>query len=108
MTLVRPHIAQWYRCRDTGQLFEVVSTDDADKTVELQDYDGNLDEIELSEWYALHLEAVDPPSDLNVFDIPPTGEATGGEGDLDDVNRERYRLTEVASPRGLLADGAED
>ena len=58
---IKPEIGRWYQCRDRGQLFEVVSIDGS--TVELQDYDGNLDELDVRSWFSLDLEAVAAPED---------------------------------------------
>jgi hypothetical protein len=107
MSLVQPHIGQWYFCRDTGLLFEVVSTDAVDKTIELQDADGNLDEIDYAGWYALNLEAVEPPGDLNAFDTPLANEA-GAESDFDGARYERSALMQEAQQNDSLGYSAED
>jgi hypothetical protein len=79
MNFIQPTVGQWYLCRDTGRLFEVVSADD-DETIELQDYEGNFDEVEDGVWSTLHLDAVDPPEDLSVFDSA-AGEVDGSDDD---------------------------
>ena len=60
---IKPEIGRWYQCRDRGQVFEVVSIDNGDGTVELQDYDGNLDEVDVRAWFTLDIEAVAAPED---------------------------------------------
>jgi hypothetical protein len=80
MNLIEPEMGQWYVDRKTGRLFEVVSVDDADHTIELQDYDGNLDEIERREWSSLIVESVDPPEDLRgIFDIADSDDEEDGQ-----------------------------
>jgi len=49
MNTRQPGIGDWYRLR--GELFEVVAVDDADGTVEVQTFDGTLEEIELEDWH---------------------------------------------------------
>ena len=46
MAVAYPVIGHWYR-RTNGTLFEVVAVDEQDATVELQFFDGTIDEIEL-------------------------------------------------------------
>jgi hypothetical protein len=58
---IKPEVGHWYQCSDRGQLFEVVSIDGG--TVELQDFDGNLDEMDVRAWFSLDLEAVAAPED---------------------------------------------
>jgi hypothetical protein len=51
-----------------------------DDTIEIQDYDGALDEIELEAWPTDDLEATDPPEDLTgVYDMATPDEADGGD-----------------------------
>ena len=70
MKFLKPIVGQWYVNRDTDGMFEIVSVDDATGAVELQDYEGTLDEIDADEWLALNIEEIDPPEDLiGIFDI---------------------------------------
>ena len=62
MAIVIPAIGKWYR-RSNGSLFEVVAVDKEDGTVEVQYFDGTIDEIELDNWPKLILEAVGAPED---------------------------------------------
>lgn len=58
-----PSVTQWYRHLDKGQEFQVTALDEDAGMVELQHFDGDLEEIELEEWYALELEPIEPPED---------------------------------------------
>jgi hypothetical protein len=79
MNPVNPIVGEWYLSRNTGRMFEVVSVDD-DGTIELQDYDGNLDEFDRGAWLAQDVETIDPPEDLaGVFDMEAPDEADGGD-----------------------------
>lgn len=60
-TRVFPVIGQWYERRDKGGLFQVVALDEALQTVEIQEFDGNLDEVDFDTWRDLQpLEAAAP------------------------------------------------
>jgi hypothetical protein len=48
-----PIIGNWYCHLDKGQRFRVVSIDEKKETVEVQNFDGNLDEHEMESWYQL-------------------------------------------------------
>ena len=58
----RPAIGRWYR-RANGQLFEVVALDEDDATVELQFFDGTIDEVDLETWDNLRIIRVAAPED---------------------------------------------
>jgi len=62
MAVAYPLIGHWYR-RHNGSVFEVVAVDQQDSTVELQYFDGTIDEIDLETWPALLFEAVEAPDD---------------------------------------------
>ncbi len=62
MTPLEPVIGHWYR-RGRRKLFEVVAMDDADQTIELQHFDGTVEEMELANWPAPLLEEVGAPED---------------------------------------------
>lgn len=62
MAVAYPEIGHWYR-RSNGSLFEVVAVDSQAATVELQFFDGTIDEIDLENWPRLLIEAVGAPDD---------------------------------------------
>ena len=47
----QPDIGKWYRASD-GNLFEVVAVDDDDRTIEVQYFDGTVEELDLEDWDA--------------------------------------------------------
>ena len=47
VTRLLPEIGRWYAHRDKGEIFQVVAVDDHARVVEIQDVDGDVDEIEL-------------------------------------------------------------
>ncbi len=56
-------IGQWYLRRDKGEMFLVTGTDERAGTVEVQTFDGDLDEIDADTWSTLPLERAPPPED---------------------------------------------
>lgn len=58
-----PIINQWYHYPQKSQKFQVTAIDDKAETVEVQYFDGNLDEFELSIWYAMEVERIEEPED---------------------------------------------
>lgn len=71
MTSLSPIVGEWYR-RSDGALFEVVAIDRDDGTVELQHFDGTLEEIDLDSWEEQEFEEAQPPDDwTGSVDIEP-------------------------------------
>lgn len=66
-----PAIGQWFR-RPNGTLLEVVAVDEDQMTVEIQFFDGTIDEIELDTWRDQFLIEVAAPDDwLGSVDMDP-------------------------------------
>jgi hypothetical protein len=57
-----PRIGDWYR-NTTGETFEIVARDDDDETLELQYYDGTIEELDAESWEYIHPEPIEPPED---------------------------------------------
>jgi len=62
MAVLYPVIGQWFS-RPNGTLFEVVAVDEDGGTVELQQFDGTLDEVEMDAWPELLLTEASAPED---------------------------------------------
>jgi hypothetical protein len=62
----RPDIGEWYRIRG-GNQFEVVAIDEDDGTIEVQYFDGTVEELDVGDWEAQHandeIEEADAPDD---------------------------------------------
>jgi len=56
-----PEVGKWYAHRDKGQMFQVVAVDA--EYVEIQDFDGDVDELDVDTWSAMPLEPAEPPED---------------------------------------------
>ena len=61
-TEYEPRIGDWYRTVN-GENFEIVALDPDDSTLEIQYFDGTVEELDLDTWYELDLESVEPPED---------------------------------------------
>jgi len=57
-----PEIGNWFR-GDNGKTFEVVAVDDKDRTIEIQHFDGTLEEIDAEGWQEMAAQPIDPPED---------------------------------------------
>ncbi len=78
-----PIVGHWYAHHDKGALFQVVALDDDAGTVEIQEFDGGLDELDLDEWRSLSVYAAAQPEDWG--------------GPLDDVEPDEFGYTDLAT-----------
>jgi len=66
-----------------GSLFEVVAVDEDDATIELQHFDGTIDEVDLDGWVDLHAEPAEAPEDwsgsvdIDLEDLPDPESSLG-------------------------------
>lgn len=75
-----PLVDQWYRREDKGQTFQVVAVDETAGVVELQHFDGDVEELDLDTWYQLDLQPVEPPEDWSgPLDVGELDDLTGTE-----------------------------
>ncbi|MBI5463109.1 MAG: hypothetical protein HY941_13065 [Gammaproteobacteria bacterium] len=61
-TEYEPRIGDWYRTV-TGDNFEIVALDADDETLEIQYFDGTVEELDMDTWYELNIEPIEPPED---------------------------------------------
>ena len=65
-----PIIDQWYAHLDKGQRFFVVAINDEEKTVDIQHFDGEIQELSMNEWRNLQIElSVEPENWTGALDI---------------------------------------
>ena len=57
-----PRIGDWYRTA-TGEEFEIVALDEDDQTIEIQYFDGTVEELDPEAWLELDIVPIDPPED---------------------------------------------
>ncbi len=79
----KPIVDQWYRHLDKGESFRVVAIDEDARTVEIQDFDGDVEEIDLENWYVMDIEPIEPPEDLT--------------GPMDDIERDDLGYTDTGT-----------
>ena len=58
-----PEIGQWYARQDMDTLFQVVAIDEDTGLIEIQDADGDVDELDTETWRALPISEAAPPED---------------------------------------------
>lgn len=63
MNPLSPTVEQWYRHLDKGEMFRVVATDPDEGWVEIQNFSGEIEQLEEEEWRALKVETCDAPED---------------------------------------------
>jgi hypothetical protein len=84
-TELDPIVGNWYRHLDKGQLFRVVAFDEERGIVELQHFDGDVEEIDASAWFDMEIEPADAPEDWT--------------GPMDDVETDDLGYTETSMTR---------
>lgn len=75
-----PKVGRWYRRLDDEQLFKVASIDEDDGLIEIKTADGDVEELDSTEWVELDLEAAEAPEDY----VDPDAEGEEDEEDEDD------------------------
>src|SRR5512138_1095390 len=80
---LKPMTGEWYRHLDKGQAFRVLNVERDDDVVEIQHFDGDLEEVALAEWFAMDLEPAAAPEDWT--------------GPIDDIEKGEVDDTETAS-----------
>jgi len=84
MATPQPGIGDWYRLNG-GALFEVVALDNNDGTIELQYFDGTVEEMDMEDWEAQWedgaLESAEPPEDFSGSVDVDSGDEEGRGGD---------------------------
>jgi hypothetical protein len=74
-----PLCGQWYAHLDKGQPFFVSAVDEEGETVEMQRFDGDLEEVTLDEWRDLDIVlCAEPENWAGALDV----------GDIDDLGTE--------------------
>ena len=60
--MLYPTIGKWFK-RPDGVLLEVVAVDEDDNTIEIQMFDGTIDEVDAEAWRELFLVELAAPED---------------------------------------------
>lgn len=78
-TPYEPMVGDWYKTQE-GDSFEVIAVDADEEVVEIQYFDGAVEELDLESWYAMELKPREPPEDWS--------------GPFDDLERDDFGDTE--------------
>ena len=89
----RARVGQWYLRSDKGEIFQVTGYDEASGTIEIQTFDGDLDEIDEENWKELPLGLAEPPEDWT--------------GPVDDVERDDLGYSETGMTGADWAEPVE-
>lgn len=74
-----PQVEQWYVHVDKGQRFYVTAISELDHTIEVQHFDGAIEEFAFDEWRALEIDlSAEPENWSGALDI----------GEIDDLGTE--------------------
>ncbi|MFN2366662.1 MAG: DUF6763 family protein [Desulfurivibrionaceae bacterium] len=60
---IDPRIDQWYWEPTSDRTFTVIDYDEDDGVIEIQYFDGEVNELDMEEWQELAPEEVDQPED---------------------------------------------
>jgi hypothetical protein len=60
---IPPRIDRWYLDADDDRIFTVIAFDAEEELIEIQYFDGGLDELNIEEWEEMNLEEVEQPED---------------------------------------------
>lgn len=101
MAVPQPNVGDWYRLSG-GELFEVVAVDDDDGTIEIQYFDGTVEEMDREDWETQceerALQSARPPEDWSgSVDVEPEQDKS--------ARNERY--TEERDLRANPLDGLD-
>ena len=82
MAVAYPVIGKWFR-RRSGNTFEVVAVDEDDGTIEIQHFDGTIEEVDLEFWPNLLAIEVSAPEDWSgSVDMDPDDYVGRTDGDM--------------------------
>ena len=100
MNMQRPGIGEWYRLSSGGELLEVVAFDAADGTVEVQYFDGTVEEFDFEDWRSQRasgaIEEAEAPEDWSgSVDIEPEDERAAADPLEDDRRLHADRLDDL-------------
>lgn len=84
---IDPRIRQWYRHLDKGQPFYVTAVDENSQTVEVQHFDGNVEEFSFSEWDDLDIAVGEAPAN---WSGPQDSADKSVQGDVTDTSAEDW------------------
>ena len=82
-TEVSPAVGNWYKTPEDPS-FEVVALDEDEGTIEIQYFEGEVDELSFDDWESMEIVAIAPPEDWS--------------GPFDDLERDDLGYTDTNLP----------
>lgn len=75
-----PIVGNWYQHLDKGQAFQVVFVDEEADLVEIQHFDGDVEEMDFDAWYRLVIQPIEAPENWSgPLDVSEVDDLTGTE-----------------------------
>jgi hypothetical protein len=99
-----PKVGRWYRRLDDEQLFKVVSIDEDEGLVEIKTVDGDIEELDSTEWVELDLEAAEAPEDY----VDPDEKSDQDDEELAEAGEEDERPSRGRGSREDWDDDDDD
>jgi len=59
---IEPVVDNWYFHLDKGQRFYVVAVDEKSNTIEIQHFDGDVEEVSMDDWLEMNIVVGEPPA----------------------------------------------
>lgn len=81
--VLSPAVGNWYKTPE-GPSFEVVALDEDEGTIEIQYFDGEVDELSFDDWGSSEIVSIAPPEDWS--------------GPFDDLERDDLGYTDTNLP----------
>lgn len=107
LTIDQPIVEQWYRHLDKGQQFQVTAIDDAAGTVEIQHFDGDVEELDMESWYQQEVEPIPQPEDwAGPMDNIERDDLGYAESDMTE-HEGNQSVNEVSAPPSSNEEAAE-
>jgi hypothetical protein len=94
MSDLDPIVGNWYQNLETQTEFEVVAFDEDTQTVEIQYFDGEVEELDLDAWHDMPLEAIEAPEDWS--------------GPFDEIDPDDLGYSDVSGPNNAKDDPLKD
>lgn len=80
---IDPIVDNWYYHLDKGQSFCVIAVDEDNRVVEIQHFDGDVEEVDFTDWYTMNIEVSEAP------------ENWGGAVDIGNIDDYGTEITET-------------
>src|SRR5690554_803358 len=94
-----PSIGNWYHRLDTGTQFQIVALDDDEGLIEIQYFEGDVEELDREIWQELELELMGAPEDWSGPMDRYEAQEYGGGGETPEESVAATSINEDAAER---------